>query len=275
MVYIWGTAKQCINCGSFTLANGKPAVTTVSFFGASMNLNLSDYPHNVPLAKDLVQDGKGFVIANGNPEIVTMLESDAIEKLQAKGIKVLLTFGGNWDDAGWAQFANEATAENFACQLAAIVKKYNLDGIDIDNENSYGKPHDNSLVMVTTFMRELMPNKIISKALWLDQYFKAKFKGKTLADNLTEGWDMYYGSSPSRVLPPHCGKRGMKKSTVSMGYNYPKQDPSDRTAGIHWVKKKGYGGVMIFNFASPENQKLAGKLVNVLYGPGNWNHNKN
>lgn len=152
------------------------------------------------------------------------------------------------------------------------MNQYGLDGIDIDDEWSSGTPNDTSLIMVTSIMQQLMPGKIISKALWEDQtYFTSNYQGKTLADTLSYGWEMTYGASPESVLPFYNNPGGMATNTLSKGFwsGSPSPDPSQ---DVNWIKTNGYGGVMIFSFETQANVDYMGMLVNDLFGSGNWNY---
>jgi hypothetical protein len=270
VAYVDGTPEDVINCCNYKKADGSSAITVVCIFAANLNVTLPD--GNIALSRISVPEG--YPIANANPKIASIVRSSAIEQLKACGIKVLLTILGNHDAAGWSNFKNEKIAQNFAQQLADIVTNYDLDGIDIDDE--YSKPDlgiPNSLVMVTTLMRGLMPDKIISKALWADlQYFGPTFGGNSLADTLTNGWFMGYGSSPSSALPSYVGK-GMDANALSMGF-WTGQSSGNPQANVRWLKENGYGGVMVFAFQQSVNQNLAGLLVNALYDTHSDNANK-
>ncbi|WP_138429825.1 EndoS/ChiA family endoglycosidase [Fodinibius saliphilus] len=257
------SSEQFLESACYLLDNGSPAIDVVCIFAGNLVLNKRPYlkAHNDPSAKNPF-----------NANIMEILSNGSVQKLQKKGITVLLTILGGHHKGGWSNFKTESAAADFATYLKTeVVDKYGLDGIDIDDE--YSNPNlriPNSLVTVTTKMKELMPDKIISKALFRDtEYFKPKYKGKTLADTLTYGWEMSYGISPEYRLPKYV-KLGMVKHKLSLGFvaNRPSRNP---VQDVKWLKKNGYEGIMIYNFFNPQNTKLMGKLVNTLYGPGNWN----
>ncbi|HEY1607009.1 MAG TPA: glycosyl hydrolase family 18 protein [Allosphingosinicella sp.] len=256
----------------FTTAQGLNAVDIVCLFGANLNLAVPD--NDVRLAPDVPVPSGGTLAVAGSGWPAAMQES--VATLQAQGIIVLITFVNNWDAAGWSNFDPTTTqgqqdAQNFALQLQSLVKTYGLDGIDIDDE--YAKPDlgiPNSLAMVTSMIRTLMPDKILSKALWADeQYFGPTYDGVGLAQNLTYGWYMGYGSDPSAILPTYAGF-GMEPSQLAMGY-WTGQSAYPPTLGIDWMKSKGYAGYMTYATESAGNQALLGDLVNAWMGPGNWN----
>lgn len=63
-----------------------------------------------------------------------------IRPLQRRGTKVLLSLLGNHEGAGFANFPTRHDADRFAAQVASVVHRYHLDGVDLDDEYSeYGK----------------------------------------------------------------------------------------------------------------------------------------
>jgi len=259
--------NQLRDVACYLLADGSPAIDVVCIFAGNyasselpyLRANNNDPPTTNPFNDDIQQ----------------ALDDGSVKALQDKGITVLMTVLNGQQPVGWSEFTSEADTSAFAAYLKTeVVDKYGLDGIDIDDEYSTGTPNDNSLVMVTAIMQQLMPDKIISKALWADlQCFGPTYNGKTLADTLSYGWEMSYGAGPDYVLPPYVAK-GMAKNTVSKGFwsGSPSNDP---TTDVNWIKNNGYGGVMIFSFEAQANIDLMGTLVNDLYGPGNWNEDPN
>lgn len=260
--------------GCYTMADGSAAVDVVCIFSA--NINKKPFPPGAialtPNTK--VPDGYPYVV--GSPDYAG-LTAEAIQKLQKKGITVLLTLLNNHDGTGWSEFPDAVTATNFAQQLKEVVDRVGLDGIDIDDEYS-DNPHPNpsSLVMVTTIMKQLMPDIIISKALWSDhKYFTPKYENNTLADNLNYGWEMGYGGDPKDRLSPYR-KFGMAANTLVCGFwsgqTSPFRSPSEDVA---WLKDNNYEGVMVYAFQDQPNVKLLGELVNYWNGNGNWNKTPN
>ena len=79
---------------------------------------------------------------------------------------------------------------------------------------------------------------------------------------------MTYGGNPEYRLPKYIDL-GMSKDTLSLGF-WSGQPSSDPVNYVQWIKDNGYEGVMVFAFQDPSNVDLMGKLVNALYGPGNW-----
>lgn len=256
------SVTQFQDIANWRLADGSPAIGFVCIFAANY-----------------AADSLPFLRANNNnpptnqqfnDNIQDVLDSGAIAFLQSQGIKVLLTITNGWASVGWSEFTSQSDAQDFVDYLAGIVAQYGLDGIDIDDEYSTGTPQSDSLAMVTTLMRQTMPDKLITKALWSDlQYFGVQWDGSTLEQNLDFGWQMTYGMPAKLMLPPYA-TAGMAPATVSKGY-WSSQPPASVSEDVAWIKDNGYGGVMIFGFENEANVDLMGELVNDLYGPGNWN----
>jgi hypothetical protein len=257
--------------GQYVTAQGLNSVDVVSLFAANLNLSLSS--DLIRLAPSVpVPTGGTLAVAH---DYYVKVFQQSVAALQEKGIAVLLTFLNNWDAAGWSNFDPE-TAEgqtdawNFALQLQQVVETYGFDGIDIDDE--YAQPDKGipaSLAMVTSMIRQLMPDKILSKALWADsEYFGPTYKGIGLAETLTCGWQMSYGDSPQSDLPPYV-EAGMAPEALSYGFQA--GHGGDPGPAIEWLKSNGYAGFMVYDFENPDNQALMGQLVDDWCGPGNWN----
>jgi Glycosyl hydrolases family 18 len=207
----WGSAPQCDGyakdglavayvgsldtsdpniAGDYETAQGLPAVDIVCLFAANLNVSItSDY---VRLAPEVTVPAGGTLAVAHDYYLPVFAKS--VAALQAKGIAVLLSFLNNHDAAGWSQFATEENASSFAAQLKYVVDTYGFDGIDIDDEySSVPIPLPDSLAMVSTLIRQQMPDKILSKALYNDlsgvmNVFAGRYEGVGLAQNLTYGW---------------------------------------------------------------------------------------
>lgn len=251
------TPENLIAAGCHLDDNGLPKVDVVCIFAANLNKILPR--GGVRLAPDVPLPA-GATLACGQVNVAQVLQSGAIQTLQAKGITVLLTFLNNHDEAGWSEFKTDEDAHNFVAQLQDIIQRHGLDGIDIDDEYSEGPALPTSLAMVTSFMRRAMPDKIISKVLFADLHlFATRYQGSSLADNLTYGWEMSYGEPPHHRLPPYVDA-GMLRQSLALGFwaGQPSPSPIEDTA---WVKAKGYGGVMTYAAQTQDNAALLGNLI--------------
>ncbi|KAI6661813.1 hypothetical protein LOD99_9820 [Oopsacas minuta] len=256
-------SQQFLNIASYTLADGSPAVDVVCIFGGNYCTN------ELPSLR--ANNNNPPTLNQFNPNIQEVLDSGVVKALQDKGITVLLTILNGHSAVGWSQFTSEIVATAFVNYLKTdIVDKYGLDGIDIDDEYSIGIPNQTSLVMVTSIMQQLMPDKIISKALFNDIHnFDTIYKGKKLSDTLDYGWEMTYGGNPIFRLPQYVDK-GMGKDRLSLGFWFGQISPNPEK-DVQWIKDNGYEGLMVFDFQAPSDTVMMGTLVNALYGIGNWN----
>ena len=118
--------------------------------------------------------------------------------------------------------------------------------------------------MVTTLLRQALPGKIVSKALFQDsQYFGPALNGHTLTGNLTYGWEMsYFDPDYAGRLQPYVDA-GMGKNQLAIGVD------TGRTHGpaaASFVRQNGYGGIMVFNVLSGVSNALYGQ--NTVAKPG-------
>jgi len=266
-------AQQFQNIACYQTANGLPAIDVVSLFGGNYASDVLPYlranNNNPPTQQPL------------NDNILQVLTNGSVKYLQDKGITVLLTILNGWQPVGWSEFTNQKDATDFAAYLKKdIIDLYGLDGIDIDDEYSTGAANNTSLPMITTIMRQMMPDKIISKALWSDYGpFSGSWNGHTLAQNLNYGWEMsYYGGGPDSRLSPYLGY-GMNKNQLVLGFSAESRFQSQwSTVGpvSEEIVKEGYEGGMMFDFENqPASLGLMENMVNALCGPGNWNVDPN
>ncbi|MFA0812394.1 glycosyl hydrolase family 18 protein [Microbulbifer epialgicus] len=238
VAYVEVNSNDIGNAGCFTESDGSQLFDIAVIFAA--NINYDD-------------DGQKAVL-HFNDQVSDLLNNNlsTIQDLQAKGTKVVLSVLGNWQNAGWSCFADEQSADDFAQQLKDAVDQYGLDGIDIDDEYSQcSQTYTDSLVKVTSALREKMPNKIISKALWEDsKYFQAQWNGKKLGDQLDYGWEMSYwkGANCSSRIQEYINlgvdklKLGVGASTVQN----PDASVARDLAACNESNNLG-GGTMIFN----------------------------
>ncbi len=193
------------------------------------------------------------------------------------GITVLLTILGAHTQTGWSQFTDQSTAQNFVNYLnSQVVRLYGLDGIDIDDEFSSGPVNNSSLAMVTTLMKQSMPGKLITKALWGDHdRFTANWNGNTLGANLDYGWEMSYYSAGDANSRLGFYTSYMKKSQLCLGFS------AERRYHSKWSQygpqaattiSEGYAGGMMFAYENqPDSIDLMKAMVDGMDGPGSWN----
>lgn len=216
--------------------NSKPFINMVSIFAANVNGDDPNHP-----------------VIYFNRQVDAILnQSNQVSLLQQKGIKVLLTLLGNHQNAGWACMTDERGIQSFANEVVSTVNKYNLDGIDIDDEYSTCRSNNTSLIRITQAIKAnpRFKGKIISKALFSDiNDFSATYKGHKLAEFLDYGWEMSYGAGNFEYrLQPYLNY-GMNKNKLSLGVNVNQdKDSGARTAA--YLMEHQYPGLMIYNLGN-------------------------
>lgn len=248
--YVGVNSNNFANAGCYTLQDGRQFFDVACIFAANINAD----------------PNTGRPILYFNPQVSNVLNNtNDVATLQGLGITVLLTVLGNWENAGWSCFTDQATADDFAAQLAACVQKYGLDGIDIDDEYSQCATNNTSLIMVTAAMQKAMPGKIISKALFDDsQYFNATWNGLKLADTLTYGWEMTYGDPDGKGrLAPYV-QAGMAQQQLAPGVWASATSPSTVQDLTQYIKSNNFGGMMVFDVTSDSADYLS-NISGVLY----------
>jgi hypothetical protein len=204
-----------------------------------------------------------------NPQVSHLLNQDLqqVQSLQLRGIKVVLTLLGNHQRAGWSGMNDPNAAQRFADRIADVVQRYNLDGIDIDDEYSnYAAVFPASTTMIAQALvnNPKFRGKILSKALFSDrQVFTTPFGQFNLAQLLNYGSEMTYRNPDAAGrLEPYIGYR-MKKSGLLIGVSAD-NDPAAGTV-VNYVKNNGYGGVMVYNVGATSGRFLS-SLADIEFG---------
>ena len=200
MAYVMTNTSSLANAGCYTLADGRQFFDFVSVFAANL-----DGPPNVP------------VLTFTLPVNASLYDTDDVKKLQNLGITVLLSVVNNWSKAGWSEFTDQTAAQWFVDQLVAAVDRFGLDGIDIDDEYSIGTPTDTNLAMVTTLLRQALPGKIVSKALFDDSRISGRpgTATRSPATSPTAGMS-YFDPNYAGRLRPLCNA-GIGKNQLAIG----------------------------------------------------------
>lgn len=110
-----------LNYGEVLLEDGTPFFDYVVLFAYNINYNAAEdrvYLHSNPNCQALLDESETY-----------------LQPLRRKGIKVLMGLLGNHDAAGLAQLSPWG-AKEFAKEVAAAIKKYGMDGVNLDDEYS-------------------------------------------------------------------------------------------------------------------------------------------
>lgn len=185
VAYVEVNNHQLANVADYSLAgSGAPVFDLGIIFAANINY-----------------DGTAaYLFCNDQVQATLDHAADQIRPLQHRGIKVLLSILGNHQGAGFANFDDQESATAFAQQLADIVARYDLDGIDFDDEyaeygnNGTGQPNAFSFVYLVSALRDLMPDKLITLYDIGPAASALSYGGVNVGDRINYSWNPYYGS---------------------------------------------------------------------------------
>lgn len=122
VVYVETNDVNPLNAGDYYLADNSQFVDIVELFAANVHM-----------------DDNGDPCLYLNDKLTNVLENGGVDTyirpLQQKGIKVVLTTLGDWQNIGVANMT-DSQAQKFAEILAFVVDEYGLDGIGFDDEYS-------------------------------------------------------------------------------------------------------------------------------------------
>ncbi|MFD5700676.1 endo-beta-N-acetylglucosaminidase H [Streptomyces lasiicapitis] len=253
VAYVEVNDNSMLNVGKYTLAKGGDNVFDVAvIFAANINYDT----------------GKKSAYLHFNENVQRVLDNAAtqIRPLQQKGIKVVLSVLGNHQGAGFANFPNQQAASAFAKQLSDTVSKYNLDGIDFDDEyaeygnNGTGQPNASSFVHLVTALRANMPNKIISLYNIGPAASRLSYGGVNISSKFDYAWNPYYGSwqVPGIALP----KSKLSPAAVEIGRT------SQSTAAnlARRTVSEGYGVYLTYNLNGADRSADVSAFTRELYG---------
>ncbi|MDQ4109991.1 MAG: glycosyl hydrolase family 18 protein [Actinomycetota bacterium] len=219
-------------------------------------------------AANINYDGQRAYLYN-NPQVQAQLDAADvhIRPAQAKGIKILLSVLGNHQGAGFANFPDRAAAEAFADQLADVVNRYGLDGIDFDDEwsnygaNGTGQPNDFSFVYLLQALRSRIPDKLITLYFIGPTSERLSYGGINAGDLLDYAWNPYYGTWGVPDVPG-LGKPSLAPAAINI------QGTSSSTAAslASRTVSQGYGVFNTYNLGSADASAYLSTITRNLYG---------
>jgi len=251
IAYVEVNNDELANVGRYTLENGANAFDVAIIFAANINY----------------EDGKAVLYNNENVQRTLDQAATQIRPLQAKGIKVTLSVLGNHQGAGLANFPTKAAARDFAAQVSATVKKYGLDGVDLDDEYSdYGvngtpQPNQQSIGWLISALRADMPGKIISFYDIGPSSDALKTASPSIGGKLDYAWNPYYGTYTAPTIP------GLPKSKISAAAVDIQNTPQATAVSLaQRTKADGYGVFMTYNLPGGDESASVSSFTKVLYG---------
>lgn len=251
IAYVEVNNDQLANVGRYQLANGANAFDVAIIFAANINY----------------EGGKAVLYNNENVQATLDDAATQIRPLQRKGIKVSLSVLGNHQGAGIANFPTQAAAADFAAQVAATVKRYGLDGVDLDDEYSdYGtngtpQPNQQSIGWLISALRADMPGKLISFYDIGPASDALKTASPSIGKQLDYAWNPYYGTYTAPTIP------GVPKSKLSAAAVDIQNTPQATAVTLaQRTKADGYGVFMTYNLPDGDSSAYVSGFTKVLYG---------
>lgn len=224
-----------LNALEFVLKDsGKLFFDEIVLFSANINYN--------------AEEGRVYVLNNPNVQFLLDNNEQFLQPLRKRGMKVILGILGNHDEAGVAQLS-EIGAQQFAAELAAYCRAYNLDGVGFDDEYSnypdlsnplFASPSSAAAARLLYETKRAMPDKtvmvyylgnIYSNIPAVDGVQPSEFVDYAVAD---------YGGAAA----PMQGMTLKDCSGMSIELNRGSGDSSESTARSR--KNQGYGYYMFF-----------------------------
>lgn len=197
---------------------------------------------------------KHCVYFSRNKEVQFLLDNNEeyLQPLRESGIKVIMGVLGNHDDSGLAQLSDPA-ARDFAAELAAYCKTYDLDGVCFDDEYSNANPDTSNPLFTRPSMAAASRLLYETKKAMPEKTVMVYYLG-----NITPGIPSVEGLDPgyfvdiavadySTITPAATPMKGMPLkncSGASVELNLLKGEYS--TAFARKQKEAGYGYYMFF-----------------------------
>ncbi|HHW47300.1 MAG TPA: glycoside hydrolase [Clostridiaceae bacterium] len=156
-------------------ATGKFNMSYIYFGDPSM---YKYYVNRTNGSLDVVSPNYFDLYDNGTLKLTNSLSTDFINEMHKMGVKVVPFLSNHWDrNKGKKALENRAV---LAQQIADAVKKYNLDGVNVDIENVTENERDIYTDFVRILRSKLPSNKEVSVAVAPNPY------------NATKGWQGSY-----------------------------------------------------------------------------------
>ena len=253
VAYIEVNSNALSNVGKYKLPDGSNVFDIAIIFAANIN-----------------SDGQGGANLFLNDQVKATLNNAAtqIRPLQAKGIKVSLSLLGNHQAAGFANFSSQAKAEEFADEVAAVVKQYGLDGVDIDDEwvtyGSNGTPAANpssASWLVNALDAKLPAGSLLTLYDIGQTATQLKQASSATLAKLDHIWNPYYGQYNVPQFP------GVSKAKLGPGAVDISANSSATAANLaSRTKTDGYGVFVTYNLQAGDKSTYLSSFTQPLYG---------
>lgn len=244
-----------LNALEFKTASGKYFFDHVVLFAANINWDA---------------EKKRVYVAN-NPNVQFLLDNSEqyLQPLRKAGMKVIISILGNHDEAGCAQLSDMG-AKEFAKELAAYCRAYNLDGVAFDDEYSSSPDLSNpwlarqSAYAGSRLMYEckkVMPDKIVS-LYNLGAMYSNRLE---TIDGITPGQYCDYAVADyGGAASPGTGMTLAQCGGMSIELNLGRGNSSEATARSQ--KEAGYGYYMFFALNPSQYRSQVSRCQSVCRG---------
>lgn len=253
VMYVEVNDNEFNNIGKYTLeGSNKPAIDIGIIFAANINYN--------------TETKKPYLYLNEQVERTLNDKEEQIQPLQARGTKVLLSILGNHQGAGFANFESYESADAFAAELAQVVEKYGLDGIDFDDEYAeYGKnetpmPNDQSFIWLLQALRgRLGDDKLITLYNIGPAAENSRFDDR-VSKNVDYAWNPYYGTWSAPEFP------GMDTTRLSAAAVEVDQNKAQSVQFAKRTLEENYGIFLMYNLKASNSADFLSGITQALYG---------
>lgn len=221
------------------------------------------------------EKNKAVIKHNSNVKAILDNKEKYIEPLQAEGIKVVVDYLPDHSGLGYYNL-NDKDIDDLSDAMVEVVRKYNLDGLDFDEE--YADYHKlpskpsvhNSMSKLVYALRKKLPDKIISVFDWalgvdfsvsqsfgevgfyMDFAYHGSYGG--YKNNSIIGLDnKFYGSIPEKVVKEFPNFKGI---TLSQNAKIALGDGGYKQYGIH----------MFFNLRETTKGDALSKISEITFG---------
>lgn len=244
-----------LNALEFLTESGKYFFDHIVIFAANINWNS--------------ETKRVYLSNNENVQFLLDNNEQYLQPLRKAGMKVIISVLGNWDEAGVAQLSDMG-AKEFARELAAYCRAYNLDGVAFDDEYSKAPDLSNpwlankSQYAGSRLMYEckaVMPDKIVS----LYNLGGVYSPNLEVIDGIDPGQYCDYTVSDYRYFSrPSIGMTLKQCCGMSIELRLGKGDSSETYARAQ--KEAGYGYYMFFSLYPPYYNRQVWPCQNVCRG---------
>lgn len=254
VAYIEVNSNSILNTGNYVLSDGSPAFDYAVIFAANINYN----------------GQQAYLHMNENVQRVLDNAETMIRPLQERGIKVLLSVLGNHEGAGFANFPTPKAADDFAKQVSRTVRRYGLDGVDLDDEwveygkNNTGQPNGFSFISMLSSLRKRLPNRIISFYFIGPSSENAEHQGVRAGDLVDYAWNPYYNQYNVFDVP------GLPKERYGAAAIDLSAASGISLAGIEKTARRtvedGYGAYVTYELQPGDQSAKVSAFTRALYG---------